>query len=809
MLTHVPSDIRLAIRRLRQAPGFAAVAVATLALGVGVTAVILSVINAVLVRPLPVHEPDRLVSVSEVRESGRVEHLLSLPQYEAYREASGALSGLAAHSLDDATVTTPAGPSVTLATWVSGNYFDVLGVTPTAGRFFDEGETRGPGAAPVAVVSWDLWQRELEGFGDVVGRVIRVNGRPLTVVGVAPRGFHGAFLGARPAVWLPTGLYGDMNPDSDPYAWDVMGWLLPIGRLAPGSDRDRAEAELSLVARRLAGEHDYFRGDGPARVRLDRLSAVPPMMRDPARALMGLLLAAASLVLLIAVVNLVGMHLARAAAREREWSVRRSLGAGRLELAREAAVEGGVLGLLGAAASVVVAFWAAPFLGRIEPPMAGSFVLDLAPDPRVIGLVALVSVAAGVVCAVAPTLRGGREATLLRGRKGAGVGRTRLGGGLVAGQIALTTILLVSTGLLARTLQSAAAVDLGFEPEGVVSAELNLRLHGYDEEEARVFYADLLEGLERAGDLGRAALSSTIPLGLDWIQQRIRVPGHEPPPGEDGFAVGYTLVSPEYFETLGLPLVAGRAFDGRDEDGPPVLIVNRTFEGRFWPGESAVDRIVSWSGDDARIVGVVPDGRYRSYDEAPRPFVYAPLSQRYAPSLWLHVRGDGDLGSTVSAVRREIGAVDPAVAPVSIDPLPELLETTLFPQKLAASFIGVFGGVAMLLAVVGVFGILSFRVARRRRELGVRRAVGAPRRRLLGLVVRDGLGLFGGGMIVGTVAAALATRLLEGLLYGVTPTDSMTYASVAGLLATVVVLASLVPAVRAMRVDPMEVLRHE
>jgi predicted permease len=803
------TDVRRALRRFRRSPGFTAVAVATLALGVGVTAVILSVINAVLLRPLPVQEPDRLVSVSEVRASGRVQHVLSLPQYEAYRDGARGLSGLAAHGIDDATVTTPAGPSVTLATWVSGNYFEVLGVTPAAGRFFDEEEARGPGGAPVAVVSWDLWQRELEGSETVIGQSIRVNGHPLTVVGVTPHGFHGAFLGARPAVWLPTGLYGDLDPDSDPYAWEVMGWLLPFGRLAPGVDRDHAEAELSLVARRLAQEHEYFRGDGPANVRLERFSAVPPMLRDPIRGLMGLLLAAAALVLLIAMVNLVGMHLARATDRAREWAIRRSLGAGRFELAREAALEGGLLGLLGGGAALAVTSWAAPVLGRITPPLAGSFAVDLSPDRGVIALVALVSLAAGVVGSIAPALLGSRDRALLGATADPPVGRSRLGGVLVSGQIALTVVLLVSAGLLVRTLQSAASTDLGFLPEGVVSAEVNLGLHGYDEERGRAFHADLRDALARAPEISGVALSSSIPLGFTWNQQLIQVPGHEPLPGESGFAVGYTLVNEGYFATLQLPIVAGRALEERDRDGPPVLVVNQAFADRFWPDGSALDRTVSWSGGTARIVGVVPDGKYESYGEERRPFVYAPLSDQYASGLWLHVRGQGAIAPVVTALRREMAALDPEVAPIAVAPLPELLQATLFGQKLAASFIGVFGGVALFLAVIGVFGILSYRVAGRRRELGVRRAVGAPRRRLLELVLRDGLGLFAAGTLAGGVAAALVTRLLVGLLHGVTPTDPVTYVSVTGLLCTAVILASLVPALRATQVDPMEVLRHE
>lgn len=805
------NDFRYALRQLGRRPGFTAVTVLALALGIGATTTIFSVVNAVLLRPLPVEAQDRLVTVTEVRTSGRTVTVLSLPEYRAYRERAGALSGLAAHSLDDATLTTPAGATVTLATYASGNYFDVLGVRPAAGRFFDDEEARGPGAAPVAVVSWELWQREMGGSPEAVGQAIRVNGQPLTIVGVAPRGFHGAFLGARPPVWLPLGLYADLHPGTDPYAWGQMGWLLMFGRLAPGTGGAQAEAALTLAARRLGEEHEYFRDDVPVAVRLGPLSAVPPGMRKAVVQFMTLLLAAAALVLLIAVVNVAGMFLARAEGRRQETAIRTALGASRLSLARAWAVEGVVIALLGGAASVLLAMWTGGLLGRVRPPLAGPFTLDLTPDLTVILFAGATAVVAGLLCGLAPALigRGRNLLASLRESRITAVERARLRAGLVTGQIALTVVLLVAAGLFVRTLLAATATDYGFDPQGVTSMEVNVRLVGYEEDRGRAFHAELLERLEAAPEVEAAALSSIIPLGFSWDQQLIRMPGHELPSGEDGFAIGYNVVSPGYFGALRLPVLSGRAFVDADAEGAPVLVVNRTFEERFWPGESAVDRTVPWSGGEARIVGVVADAKYRTFDEAPLPYAYVPLSQHYVPNVWLHVRAPGGAESAVAAARRSLTAIDRDVVPVSTAPLPELLEITLFPQKLAASFVGTFGGIGLLLAMVGVLGILSYRVVQRTREIGVRVALGARRPDVVALVLRDGLRLLALGTAVGLGGAWLTTRLITRLLHGVTPTDPVTYLGVAALLALVVLVASSVPALRATRVDPMEVLRHE
>ncbi len=805
------NDLRHALRRLRREPGFTATVVLTLALGIGATTVVFSAVNALLLRPLPVEAPDRLVTITEIRQSGRTVNALSLPEYLAYREEGAALSRLAAHGLDDATLTTSGGATVTLATYVSGNYFDVLGVRPAAGRFFDEEEARGPGAAPVAVASWDLWQRELGGSVDAVGQSVRVNGQPVTIVGVAPRGFHGAFVGARPPVWLPLGLYADLNPGTDPYAWDGMGWLLMFGRLAPGTERPQAEAALTLAARRLAERHQYFRDDIPVAARLGTFSAIPPGMREAVVRFMALLLATAGLVLLIAIVNVTGMFLARVADRRREAGIRAALGAGRWRLARQWLAEGVAVSLLGGAGSVFLGLWIAGVLQRVRPPFAGPFTLDLTPDVRVAAFAGLTALGVGALCGLVPAIRGSRSQVLSGLRLGRIVSESpdRLRAGLVGGQIAITVVLLVAAGLFLRTLAAASATDHGFDPRGVTSMELNVRLVGYEEDRGRAFHTELLERMAAAPDVEAAAFSSVIPLGFSWNEQSIRLPGHEPPPGEPGFAIGYSVVSPEYFRTLRLPVLAGRAFTEEDGDGARVLVVNRTFQERFWPGESAIGRTVPWSGEEARIVGVVADGKYRTFDEGPRPYAYVPLAQHYVPRVWLHVRAVGGSAAAVSAVRRELAAMDPDIAPISTAPLAELLEASLFPQKLAASFVGTFGGLGLVLAMVGVFGILSHRVVRRRREFGVRMALGARGSDVLAMVVGDGFRLLAFGTAAGLVAAWAVTRLIASLLHGVSPTDPATYLAAATLLAGVGLLAASVPAFRATRVEPMEVLRHE
>jgi predicted permease len=805
------NEFRFALRQLAKRPGFTAVVVLTVAVGIGATTAIFSVVNALLLRPIPVADPERLVNIEERTEQGRFKTSFSLPEYLEYRERAVGVADVAAHHLSDIMLNTGEETAATLALDVSGNYFDVLDIEAARGRFFTEDEASGPDAASVAVISHALWRNALGADPAVVGRTIIVNSQPLTVIGVAPAGFQGTMVGARPAAWLPAALYERVHHAGDPYRWGQMTLFQLFARLAPEMQRPQAEARLTAIARHLAQDHWYW-GEAPVGVRLREFSAVPPAMRDAAREFVSLLLIAAGLVLAIAAVNVAGMLLARGADRGREMAIRLALGARRRRLVSQLLVESVTLAMLGGAGGLVLASWLADLLATTRPPGAGSFSLDLGLDARVlvfaVGVSVVTGVAFGLVPAIAATRRNVNE-TLKN--TATGPRRLRLRSAMVAGQLALSLVLLATAGLFVRTLQSALTTQHGFDPENVLAVELNLRLNDYDEPRGRAFYAHLLERVRALPGAESAALAEVVPLGFTWQQRGARIPGFEPPPGQPaGFSVGYNVVSPGYFRTLRMPLIEGRLFDQSDRPGRSrVMIINETFARRFWPNESPVGRRIEFSSEHAEIIGVVPAGRYRAFDEEPTLFAFVPFEQEYRENMWLHVRARRELRGLVAAIRQEIRALDPNVAPISVTTVEDILGSSLFPQRLAAGLVGGFGLMGLLLAAVGVFGLLSFTVAQRTREIGLRMALGAKQADVLRLVLRRGLVLVVIGTGAGLAVAVLATRLVRGLLVNVSPTDPVTLVAVVGLLTFVALIAAWLPARRAARVHPMEALRYE
>jgi predicted permease len=703
---------------------------------------------------------------------------------------------------------------VALAADVSANYFEVLGVAPAAGRFFTADEAGERESAFVVVLGHALWTQSYARDPDVVGRVVRVNGHPLTVVGVVPAGFTGAMIGAVPDVFVPIGLHARLQPGRDPMRRGMAGmrtWLQMFGRLSPGVTASEAEGRLAAVAQRLRAAHQYPEGWAPAGVKVRAFGALPPRMRSAVAGFLSLLFAAAALVLVIASVNVAGMLLARGAAHRREIAIRVALGAGRARLVRQFLAESLLVAAVGAAAGVLLAAWLTGVFVRVRPPFAERFQIDVPLDASVLGFAVLAAVVSGLLFGLLPALHLTRATPMLALREAsptAAADRGRLRSALVTGQIALSLVLLVAAGLFVRTLQRALAAPQPMRSEGVLALSLNLGLNGYDATRGHAFYEELLARLRALPGVESAAVASIIPLEPSWDQVQIVVPGVE---AASPVTVGRSAVSAGYFEMLKMPLLAGRFFSAPDARGPArAMVVNETFARRFWPDGSAVGQRVRRDGAELEIVGVVPDGKYRATDEEPTLYAYLPLGPgEYQASQWIHVRPRGAAGPAVAAVRAQLAALDPDMPPVMVTTMDDVMGTALFAPRLAAALVGGFGLAGLLLSAVGLFGLLSYLVAQRTREIGVRIALGARPLQVVRLVMGQALRPLAAGVGLGLLAALAAARSLSALLHGLSPTDPVTFTLVPLALVAVALAAGVIPARRASRVDPVTALRSD
>ena len=834
-------DMRYAARMLLKAPGFTAVAVVSLALGIGANAAIFSFVNAVLLKPPPVAEPGRLVYVFGGTRADPYS-VSSYPDYVDYRDRNEVFTGLAAYA--GITVSLGGGeqPEMISGLIVTGNYFDVLGVRARVGRTFLPEEDKTPGTHPVLVIGHALWQSRFAGDPNVIGRKLLLNGQPFTVVGVAPAGFNGVEMGRTNEIYVPMamqalvrpprgGYSGEMNPDL--LSKRGPRWLAMVGRLKPGVSPEQAQAALSTIAAQLAQAYKETNENQAATV--SPLSEGDPTERGTLLSVARLLLAVVGLVLLIACANVANLLLARAAARRKEISIRLALGAGRRRLVKQLLTESVLLALLGGAAGLLLAVW---LVGAAQayPPPANLFdaAFDFSLDRRVFAFTLLLSVATGVLFGLAPALQSSKpdlvaalkdEAALLPGQGGAGARRFSLRNLLVVAQVALSLVLLISAGLFLRSLQQARRIDPGFDPERVLSVPLNVNLLRYTKAQGQEFYRQVLERVRAIPGVQSATLTRTPPLSGASRQTSVTVAGGEPTErqrssesagGAAEVAENATLASsvgPDYFQTLRIPLLRGRDFTAQDREGAPgVVIVNETFAARYFPGRDPLGQRISFGGAKGpwmEVVGLARDGKYVTLGEAPAPFVYQPLAQRHETGMTLLVRTGGDPAGYAPAVRREVQALEPNLPVTNSRPMTELLAMSLYPARMGALLLGGFGLLALLLASVGLYGVMSYSVSRRTREIGIRMALGAERRDVLRLVLREGMTLVAAGLALGLVAAFSATRLLAGFLYGVSTTDPSAFVAVAALLALVALAASLVPALRAARVDPLEALRYE
>jgi predicted permease len=804
-------------------PGFTLIAVVTLALGVGANSLIFSLVNALLLRPLPVEKPEQLAAVHTSDFSSTQYGGSSYPDYVDFRDRNQVFSGTVAYMPTAFSLNVDGANERAFGEVVSGNYFSTLGVKPALGRGFLPEEDRTPGERAVVVIGHKLWKNRFGGDPAVVGRAIKLNGHSFTIIGVAPEKHSGLIRGIGSDLWVPAMMMKQAAPGGDYLVERGARGFLVMGRLKPGVTLDQAQADFRRIAEQLFKEwpQEWTNVRNQSRV----ISLLPegharilPDLRTPVVIFMSLLMTVVGLVLLIACANLANMLLARATARRKEIAIRLSLGASRGRLIRQLITESLSLSLLGGVAGLLIGVWGTGLLMAFKPPAPVPIEIDLGADWRVLGFTFGLSLLTGVLFGLAPALAASRPdlVSSLKDEAGGATGRGRLRGALVIAQVALSLMLLICSGLFIRSLRNAGSVDLGFDADNLLAMSMDLQLQGYTEPAGRNFSRQLLDRVRTLPGIVSASMTDELPLG-GGARRAITIEGYTAQPGEST-EVNSSSVAPGYFETLGVPLLRGRAFNEQDREGSPgVAIINEAFARRYWPGQEPIGKRIQMgvarSGANEspylEVVGVVKDGKYVTLGEEATPFFYLNLAQLYQSSPTLIVRTRGNPSDYLAAVRGEVAALDKSLPLYDVKTMRQHLGLALLPARLAGNVLGVFGLVALVMAAAGIYGVMAYSVAQRTREIGVRMALGASAGAVLRLVTKQGMKLTLVGIVIGLAASLALTRLMKSLLFGVSATDPLTFVVVALLLIVVALLACYVPARRAAKVDPMVALRCE
>lgn len=810
-------DIRYGWRMLLKQKGFTLVAVLSLGLGIGATTTVFSLANAVLLRPLPVRDTASLVSVNKPDPNGSGIHVISYPDYLDYLSSSNEVfSELLAWCEAPLSLNLDGQAEHAYGVVVSGNYFSMLGVQPALGRFFTPEEDRVPGAHPVAVLSFALWQSRFIGDQSVIGQNVKLGGQQFTIIGVAPKGFTSTYNVFAPAVYVPLMMQAQILSEPDIFGARMRKYLKLTGRLKPGVSRAQAQTALSLLDRQL--EETYAqRGQTSVRPNLGlELVPVGSFPWEIRLALLGgasLLLAIVGFVLLIACANVAGMLLARATVRQREIAVRLALGATRTRLIRQLLTESSLLFCVAGALGVGLTVWLTRLLSAITLPAAVPFAVEARVDWRVLSFTLLLALVTGIIFGLAPALETARadlQTALKDAPSSRGVTRSRLRQAFVIGQIALSLVLLIGAGLCASALRYAQTIHPGRQPETVLTAWLNPRQQGYSVTRAREFYRQLTERVASLPGVEAVSLVRELQVGDGYATTSLAV---EDAPQESNLSVEANTIAPHYFQTMGIALLAGRDFTTADREGAPrVVVINEAMARRFWPGASALGKQVQvgnnvWS----EVIGVVENSKYRVAGQPPPPFVYTPFlqSQSYNFDMTLVLRQRGDTANTLAAVRREVQTLDPNLPLQLPMTLSEAVQLMTLPWRVAGALANGFGLIGLALAALGIYGLVSYTVSQRAHEIGVRVALGAQRRDIFKLVIGHGLKLALLGVGVGLALALALTRFLSDLLFGVSSSNPVTYLSIALLLILVAATASFIPARNASKVDPMVALRQE
>jgi predicted permease len=812
-------DMRQGARTLLKSPGFTLTVTLTLALGIGANAAVFSIVNTLLLRPLPVADPQNLYVLATVHQENQDPHPVSWKDFMDYRE-SRVLSAAAGYSIGFAGLSVDNRADRIAVAYVTGNYFNMLGVSPAHGRLILPSEGQAYSADPVIVLGHSYWKERFNGDPSIVGRTVQVNATPFTVVGVVPESFVGTFAlvefeGYLPHAMLPTlAEYRETTEKRDNHSIRV------LARLGPGVSMAQAQAGLDVVSKQL--EQQYPETNRTVRTRLipERLARPEPNSADQNPYVAGVFLLLVGLVLLVACVNVVNLLMVRATVRQRELAVRAALGAGRRRLVRQLLTESLLLALAGGVIGAAIGRWLSSMVARIPFPADIPIHFDLSFDWRVFAYIAVIALGSGLLVGLLPALRASRadvNEVLREGGRGLAEGSTRqrLRGALVVAQVAVSLVLLVAAGLLVRSVQRAQSVDLGFDHSQVLNLSMDVSQQGVDEARGRAFYGEVEERVRALPGVESVSYAYSVPFGYYSLAEYVEIEGKPVPHDQQRPAVSYNAVGPRYFETMRIPLLRGRTFTAQDDQrAPRVAIINRLMADRMWPGEDAIGRRFRIQGADSpwiEVVGIATDGKYNYIFQDPTMYYFVPLEQDYRAMRAMHVRTAGAPDALAPAVQREIRALDPLLPVYDVRSMRRMLDggNGFFLLHMGALFGGALGLLGLVLALIGVYGVVSFTASRRTQEIGVRMALGAQPRDILRLVVGSGLALVGIGVILGLAAALGVSRLLGSLLFGISPTDSLTFVTVPLALGTMALIASLIPALRATHLDPIKALRTE
>jgi macrolide transport system ATP-binding/permease protein len=813
LLQDFVQDLRYGLRQLLRSPGFSVLAVSCLTVGIGANAAVFSWFEGILFRPYPgVAHQERLFAVAATVKGETRPDLLSWPDFLDLRRECTLCEDSFVSSITGSTLSVGDHAETARGSIVSANYFDAIGVHPMLGRGFEPGDDIGRNSHPVVVISYDMWRERYKGDPQIVGKLQRFNNMPHTIIGVAPEGFYGTFVGWAIQFWVPVSMQETFQGGG--YKLEDRGapWIESYVRLKPGFSRAQAQQQISSVSTRL--QQDYPLTNRGRSIGLWALWQTPFNHAGELLPMLEVMVAVVGFVLLIACANVGNLLLIRSFTRRHEMSMRLAIGATRVRLVKQLLTEGLILAALGTVGGLLVASWCRHALALLLPTRSGvAMYLPGQMDARVMAMSAGVSLVVTLIVGMIPAFQT-RHLDLVGSLKAdsAGVlgarGKAWMRSGLVVFQVSLSFILLVAAVLLVESLEKIRSINPGFTTARVMTTGIPLIAAGYDISRAKSFQNELVDRLARLPGVESVALAGVTPLGyIPFSSAPIAVDGYQPAPEEQA-EVEYNQVGPAYFATLGIPLLSGRDFLRTDDENMPlVAIVNRTMVSRYWHGQDPVGRRLRVKARWARVIGVVADSKYESMREAPKPFFYVPVQQNFIREPYLNIRTTRSLQSTAVAVLHEVHELDQSLALYEMITLQEQVSRSNSSQRAAVALVSTLGGFALLLAAVGLYGVMSYAVAQSMRELGLRMALGADAANLIRLVMSRGLRLTVGGVFLGTLAALAGTRLLGQLLYNVSPRDPVVFGLAFAVMMSTAIVACLFPAWRASRTDPARVLR--